>query len=538
MSRIIVNLPRDCEFPMELDSFNRTENLVMILVGIEAVKAMKENFVNKNDDYDHYLQKELSKKEEQNVMLKTIYDGLIIEERERQSTKLIELVTIEKKRIAMEYKEIIEKYDKDNDKYQDKIEKLHEIVTLSKNDIYDLQMELVKKNERDLLRDLHQDLEINMKVKDREDELNKALEKHKDLFNQAEKDFMITENNSKLLEKNKIDMLNAELSETKEKLNNLLIHIEKEKNMQLNEILEKSLLDNSKIITNKSNLRGTLGERFLQETVLNAFKDFEHFELIDKSKQPHCGDLWLIINSIIIMCDSKNYKDTFVPKSEIDKLRSDIQFNKTIKIAWLISMDKPILKYSNAPFIIDVIDNVIYCFINSLMTCLEPEKLLISAYFQCKYVYDNLINIKSDESMVAKYEKNEARTRIILKKILDGSKERFGIINSLKEQFTNIDIGLRDILNEEVKYVEQNNISIFQDWWNLNIMKSETRKLKTNDVYKKFISSEINKNHGIDGDMMKQIIKSFLTEKDIIQGLTSKAQFTILGYDYIVLSAK
>lgn len=538
MSRIIVNLPRDCAFPMELDSFNPTENLVMILVGIEAVKAMKENFVNKNDDYDHYLQKELSKKEEQNVMLKTIYDGLIIEERERQSTKLIELVTIERKRIAMEYKEIIEKYDKDNDKYQEKIEKLHEIVTSSKNDIYDLQMELVKKNERDLLRDLHQDLEINMKVKDREDELNKALEKHKDLFNQAEKDFMINENNSKLLENNKIDMLNAELSETKEKLNNLLIHIEKEKNMQLNEILEKSLLDNSKIITNKSNSRGTLGERFLQETVLNAFKDFEHFELIDKSKHPHCGDLWLIINSIIIMCDSKNYKDTFVPKSEIDKLRSDIQFNKTIKIAWLISMDKPILKYSNAPFIIDVIDNVIYCFINSLMTCLEPEKLLISAYFQCKYVYDNLINIKSDESMVAKYEKNEARTRIILKKILDGSKERFGIINSLKEQFTNIDIGLRDILNEEVKHVEQNNISIFQDWWNLNIIKSETRKLKTNDVYKKFISSEINKNHGIDGDMMKQIIKSFLTENEIIQGLTSKAQFTILGYDYIVLSEK
>jgi hypothetical protein len=163
---------------------------------------------------------------------------------------------------------------------------------------------------------------------------------------------------------------------------------------------------------------------------------------------------------------------------------------------------------------------------------MEPEKLLISAYFQCKYVYDNLLNLQSDENTIEKYERNESRTKLILKKILDGSKERFAIINSLKDQFCNIDSGLRDILNQDTKHVEENNTLIFTRWWNNNTVKVMNHKLRTNDIYKKFILGERNKNHGIDNDMMKQIIKGIIDEKDILYGLTAKAQFTIIGYNY------
>jgi hypothetical protein len=524
MQSLIVTLPKDTEIPVEtLASFSPHDNLVMLLVGIEAVKTMKLNIIRDCEISEDFYQTELFKKENEKNTLKNVYDILMSEERSRNAVNFLEFKEKETQKIANEFKDIIQKKDYETSIYQEKIENLNECILLSKDMNKELQMELAIKVEKDILRDLHFDNEINIKMKDKLDTMNKEI-------------FRLQEDihNNKFLDNEKLITLNAELIFTKDKLSELIINQEKEKNILLNLSLEKSILDNSKIVINKSNSRGASGEKFLWDTASNAFKDFAQFDIQDKSKTPHCGDMWLIVNSITIMCDSKNYKDTFVPKSEIEKLKSDISVNKTIKIAWLVSMDKPILKYSNAPFVIDIIDNTVFCFINSLMLCLEPEKLLVNAYYQCKFVYDNLIIIQNlnEDNLLEKYQKNDARTRNICKKMLDSSKDRAAIIDTIKAQFSNTESAFRDILNHEVKQVEENNINILKSWWEENMVKSENKKIGTNDLHKKFLASEENKNHGIDNDMFKHLLKDILDEKEIIHGLTNKSQLTLLGYDY------
>lgn len=537
MLQIIINLPIDSEIPREQLSFSPSENLTMLQVGIKAVLIMKDNIVLPEiGDYNENLRNQLKQNDLEKTTLKMVFEDMISNERRMQSKEIEDRVRLEKDKIDKNYKDMIEQYNRNNILYQEKIDKLNESINLSKIDFSDLNMELVKKNERDMLRDLHLESEINIKIKDKEDDKNKEVERYKELFFKAEKDFMVGENTYKILENEKIEKLNLELSVTKEKLNDLLMNTEKEKNVQLNESLKKSLFDNSKVQTNKSNSRGTIGEEFLRDTVLNAFKDFENFELIDKSKNPHCGDIWLKFNSFTIMADSKNYIDNFVPKAEVDKLKHDMQCNKSIKIAWLVSMSRPISCYTNAPFIIDIIDSVIYCFINSLMECKEPEKLLLSAYFQCKLVYDKMINIRSGDDVIAKYEKNEKRVNIILKNIVSKSRDNSILVDSLKKNLVIEEKWLLDCLNEEIKNLEEESINIVKKWWVDNTVRNDSSKVKmlTNDIYKRFISCDDNKNLGIDGDMMKQIIRSIVGDDNIIFGKTEKGQLTISGYDTLV----
>jgi hypothetical protein len=127
---------------------------------------------------------------------------------------------------------------------------------------------------------------------------------------------------------------------------------------------------------NKSNARGYLGENYFLNLALKTFCDCSNFEIVDKAKTPHCGDFWLKFEKFTIMVDSKNYVDTPVPSRDRQKLKNDVSYNQHIKIAWLVSMDQPILTYSNYPFMIDIDDGVCYCYINSLMKSENPSNLL------------------------------------------------------------------------------------------------------------------------------------------------------------------
>jgi hypothetical protein len=526
MLQIVVNLPRENEISMEtLDSFTPNENLVMLMVGMQAVKTIKENYVTVDTDGANDLFKtELFKKDLEKTMAKSFYDVSLREERERHAEMLIEKTASEKHKLSLEYKQIIDTYDKGNNKYEEKIDKLNETIFLVKNEFTELQIEFAKKNERDTLRDLHLDNEINIKIKNKEDEMNKDMDKLKESLHSY-----------KLLENDKILNLNLELNEAKTKLKDFIINQEIERSLMLKESLEKSMLENSKINTNKSNSRGAIGEQMLNDMMKQTFGHFEHFDIVDKSKIPHSGDMWLYVNSMTIMLDAKNYKD-FVPKSEINKLKKDMEANPSIKIAWLISMETNISNYGHAPYVIDVENGIIYCYINSLMLLNDPEKILTTAYYQCKFVYDKIINIKSEDNILENLEKNEKRIKTTLQKMLDNSKARYNTLDNLKSHFLDIDNELRNCLNDEFKVFDQKNTDIVLSWWNKNTVKNITnkkRKLETNDIYKKFVSSEENKNCGIDNDMMKKILKDNLNSDEFkLGGMTEKSQLFIFGYEY------
>ncbi len=172
------------------------------------------------------------------------------------------------------------------------------------------------------------------------------------MLNLSEKNDIQNEINSKLIENEKMDALQNELLITKDNLSKITINNVFEKNTQLNDaiIMNNKSIDEINILlknqsTNKSNVRGAKGETYFLNLALNTFSDFETFEIIEKTKSPHCGDFWLKFDKFTIMVDSKNYVDTPVPSRDRVKLKNDIQYNKNIKIAWLVSMDQPILTF-------------------------------------------------------------------------------------------------------------------------------------------------------------------------------------------------
>jgi hypothetical protein len=356
-----------------------------------------------------------------------------------------------------------------------------------------------------------------------------------------EKESIKNENIIRSIEDEKIRMLQKELNITKEQMNTILIEKEREMNTQLNDKIEKNNKSLEEITalmktqtTNKSNVRGAEGESYFRNLALKTFCDCDNFEIVEKAKSPHCGDFWLKFDKFTIMVDSKNYIDTPVPARDRVKLKNDIVFNKNIKIAWLVSMDQPILCYSGYPFMINIEDGVCYCYINSLMKSENPGNLPRMAMYTCKLVYNQMLNIDSEINLLGKYQKNESRLKTILNRILVQNKERFTIINQLLENCKLSDTDLRDCLNEEIRDIQEKHIVIIESWFDDNTVKKEKGSLKTIDMFKRFISNDDNRDHGIDGDMFKQIVRSIkqLDESEIVRGKTDKAQYTIIGYGF------
>jgi hypothetical protein len=525
---MFITLPVNTKIPVEISLFSPVENLIMILIGMHAVSTMKEKYVSQEySDIVSEYEIQLCQKTDENKIIRNVYDEFMAMEKIKYDTRLQEQIHIESERLCMTYRDNISKCNQENLDYRDKIDRLNE-------NILCFEKELIKKEEfirhSNIVNELRIENEVNLKIKQKEDDLKMELEKYKELLNISEKTAIKNENNSKI-------MINEQIQSLQGNLNIALMEREQEKNLRLSGSIDEIslLLKNQSQSQNKSNVRGAIGENYFRNLALNTFCDCTNFEIVEKAKTPHCGDFWLKFEKFTIMVDSKNYIDTPVPLRDRIKLKQDIAFNKNIKIAWLVSMDQPILTYSSYPFMIDVEDGVCYCYINSLMKSDNPGNLLRMAWYSCNFVYNNLLNIDNEINLLSKYQKNEGRIKNILNKMLIQSKERFTLINQLTENGKITDSDIRDCLNEEIRDVRENHIELVSKWFSDNVIRKEGSKLKSSDIHKKFITDDDNRIHGIDGDMFKQIIRSIkdINENDIIRGKTDKAQYIINGYKMI-----
>ena len=144
------------------------------------------------------------------------------------------------------------------------------------------------------------------------------------------------------------------------------------------------------------------------------------------------------------------------------------------------------------------------------------------------------MNVDSGEELLNKYKKNEIRIKNIVEKMLKKSKERAATLIQLKDNFDETDRDLKELLNDEIISVYEEQTETVKNWWYKNIKKLENHKLKSKGVYEKFISNEDNKVLGISIDAFKMITKSFLCEIDILtKGKTDKAEYTYLHVDYV-----
>ena len=496
--KIVINIPVGLELPTFIDNFTREENLYMLLVGSYATYTLKNGnigYLEKDPDEYKALRKEFEDiikcKDVATNAIKNLYEEIIEREQEKRCDKVQEQIEREK-----------DKLNKESIKYQERIELLQE-------KLKNLEMENIKKNE--MINHSYKELEneIAVRIQQKELEMIQEVNTYKDI-----------------ILKNK-----EELAQMKLQMNNTLYENEKEKNTILQESMTKIMLEVKKQ-TNKTNDRGKEGEAYFYELASNTFNEYDEFEICDKSKTPHSGDFHLKFARFTIMVDSKCFIDTDVPVRDRNKLKHDMTQNRHIKIAWLVSMHRSILKYSKYPFMIDINDGVCYVYINSLMESENPANLLKMAYHTSSIVYDLLNHDEDDSVLLGKYKKNDIRVRAIMDKMMRKSKERYATLKQLKDNFDDTERDIKDILNDEILNIRISHEEVIDKWWKNTIMRVENTKIKTTILYNNFCECDENKNQGIDMDMFKQIIKNLLNENEIVVGKT-KSYHTILNYKII-----
>jgi hypothetical protein len=440
----------------------------------------------------------------------------------------------------LEYKEnIIEKQSNNLREFQERITELEKTVIK----LEDLRIYSEKDNSNKL------ELEIQKLIIQKETQYNSIVDKYKitidelkEKINKNEMNYKSIENekNQELIEKCKI--LQEELLQIKTEYNEYNLTIEKERNEKLNNVIQKNeyLLEESKNAIeelkkekNMSNtLKGDVGENYLFELLIDTFNDFENFNIENKSKISHSADILLEFNNFSILIDSKNYTNG-VGKKEIKKLNDDINNNKHIKIAWLVSLQTPINGFSKYPVMYDIKDNVCYCYINSLCKHDNPKYFLRTIWYTCSFLFERILNVDTGELLLEKYKKNENRIKNIVDKMLKKSKERIATLKQLTDNFDETERDLKEILSDEIVSVYELHSEIVKNWWNNNIKFQENSKLKTKDIHEIFINNENNKNSGINIDSFKYIIKDIVKPPaSIITGKTNKADYVILNVSF------
>ena len=481
--KLVINIPTGLDLPAFMNDFTKEENLYMLLVGSYATYTLKNGnigYAEKDPEEHKALRKEFEEiirnKDVATNTIKNLYEEMLEKEQEKRCDKVQAEIEREKNKLNIE-----------SIKYQEKIEILQE-------KLKDAEFDNIKKTEM-----------INHTTKELENEI---------LVRTQQKELRMIQ----------------ELAEMKLQMNNILIEHEKEKNVLLNKSIQEmtNIMQDVKKQTNKTNDRGKDGEAYFYELAKNTFSEYDSFEIIDKSKTPHSGDFHMNFARFTIMVDSKCFLDTDVPVKDRKKLKHDMTQNSHIKIAWMVSMHRSILKFSKYPFMIEIEDGICVIYINSLMESENPATLLKMVWHTSCIVYD-LLNHDDDSLLLGKYKKNDIRIRAIIDKMMRKSRERYATLKQLKDNFDDTERDIKDILNDEILNIRASHEELIGKWWEDNMVTNENGKLKTNIIYNSFCECEFNKQQGIDIEIFKQIIKSRLNDNDIVIGKT-KAQHHILNY--------
>lgn len=319
---------------------------------------------------------------------------------------------------------------------------------------------------------------------------------------------------------------NAKLEREKEGFE-VRLKIAREKNEKLEQMIEQF---QAATAAAKGNVgRGQQGENFFYDLVVETFGEYEGFQITNTAKTGHAGDFHIQFKDFSILADSKNFIDTSgVSSTDRNKLKFDMKQNQHIKIAWLVSMDKPIRRFSKYPFMIELHDGVCYCYINSLKTCENPGKLLEMAWYSCQFVHDTILTREDDTHTIEKYKKYALRVHEIATKLKKMSKERYAMLKQLTENFDNTEKEIMEILNCEVMNIRVSHANMVRQWWDENYFAcgGAAPKLKSGQLWKKCHEKypEINE------DMFKQILREILPAADIEIPKSKTAQYTISGW--------
>jgi len=336
------------------------------------------------------------------------------------------------------------------------------------------------------------------------------------------------------------NLLNEEINKVKKKYDLLLE--EKDRQNQLNrEVFDKA----EKLLNRTSNKSSTsIGDNGEQifENLSDTFKDFVGFKLENKAKQGHKGDFHLFFKDFNVLVDSKNYS-TSVSKKEIIKIESDLNTNKNMNFAWLVSLNTNICEYNRFPIMpkwITTDDGVVKCIlmINNLLENKEPRNILRQAWQMCDDYYRLTKKTdKEDEKLEEYREKN-----LIYKKHIENLQERsYELRRSINTSYNivkNIDNDLLEMLSVlsdkmlNEKFDLNNKI---KEWWNINLEYiDDGSKIMSTEIWNKF--KKENKDYVVDNNITIELFKDIITSNIVNSSnyveKTKKGAIEFIGFKW------
>ena len=332
------------------------------------------------------------------------------------------------------------------------------------------------------------------------------------------------------------DLIKAEVDKARERYDLILNEKDKQIN-RLSETYEKLIIQSHKSTSHK----GSDGEKTFSDYA-ETFMDFKGFNIIDKHTQGGEGDFHLHFEEFDILVDAKNYKKK-VPIDQREKIKKDLQKNEHLHFAWLVSLNTSIDKFDKSPIMYDWI-NTTQClvYINNLSSFEDPKKILRIVWFTCKELYKLIEDVDQDENDTTELKEKNFKLIDKIKNVRKTIREINTSMNTTRNLIQVMDDDLRCLLENETNEIVSSNFSLFDDWWNENVIVTNDDSLVVStDLWFRFkqenklIINEMN----ISGDKFKQYIKSKVPSSCIIlRNKNANSAFDIKGLQLKVFNYK
>jgi hypothetical protein len=322
------------------------------------------------------------------------------------------------------------------------------------------------------------------------------------------------------------DLIEVEVKKEREKYKILLEEKEKQVN-KINETHEYILKQNQKSNSHK----GKEGEEWFEYYADETFRDFKGYNLMDKHTQAGAGDFHMQFEEFDVLVDAKNYKKK-VPIDQREKIKKDLIRNEHLTFAWLVSLHTSIDKYDKAPVMYEWI-NTKQCivYINNLAEYEDPRKILRVVWFTCKELYRFVEEIIVDNEELQELKddrfKMMDRVRNFRKKI----REINTTLNLTRNMLQSLDDEFKEILSSETENLVESNYSLFDEWWDTNIVMTgnDDDKLLSTDLWFKFRSD--NKKTMQDFDVTTEKFRQFLKAKVSISNIILKGKHATSAFE-------
>jgi len=200
----------------------------------------------------------------------------------------------------------------------------------------------------------------------------------------------------------------------------------------------------------------------------------------------------------------------------------------TIKIGWLCFLNGYIAGYPRRPYVFEIRNGQLLCYINNLKENSNPKALLEELYFACEFIYSSIINIDAASDEIIKYKKYEHHIKQLVNRLMKHTKKAKESVKLLAADLCEQEKMLHEMLCDEILDVRMSHQSMMEEWFANSLEESVDGKVKSNILYESFLLATDAKH--ITNDMFKVLLKSIIPSDKIIIPKTANAHYTVIGY--------